>query len=158
MSVIRYKGTEYGAPTVGIQSNSTATDLDDLKVPNGQTIKSYLNTNIGTFYTATWKASSSAANSTILTNDMVLPKGRYIIDVQSPQVSSSSAIAGLKAQTGTIVKPVENVWFYLGLYNHLLTSIEVTSTTANVTLVTGFSASVTYSYTDRAYIRAIRVG
>lgn len=118
----------------------------------------YIASNIGVFYTATWKATSSSANSTILTNDMVLPKGRYIIDVQSPQVSSSSAIAGLKAQTGTIVKPVENVWFYMGLYNHLLTSIEVTSTTANVTLVTGFSASVTYSYTDRAYIRAIRVG
>ena len=33
-------------PVVEIQSDSTATDLENIKVPNGQTIKSYLNNNI----------------------------------------------------------------------------------------------------------------
>lgn len=154
-SVVSYEGYYGSMRPVSLTANRV------LYQPNSNGIiatEEYIASNIGVFYTATWKATSSSANGTILTNDMVLPKGKYIIDVQSPQVNSNTAIAGLSAKTGTIVKPVENVWFYLGLYNHLLTSIEVTSTTANVTLVTGFSASVTYSYTDRAYIRAIRVG
>ena len=46
MPAIRYKGVEYGGPSVHIQSDTTATDLEDTQVPNGQTIKSYLNNNL----------------------------------------------------------------------------------------------------------------
>lgn len=131
---------------------------NDDNLPTGSAVISYLNNNIGTFYTATWKASSSSAYGADLTNSLTLPKGRYIIDVQSPQVSSNSAIAGVACSSGTITKPVNDVWFYLGLYNHLSTTITVTSDSATVLLRTGFSASVTYSYTERGYIRAIKVG
>lgn len=46
MPAIRFKGVDYTTPTVYVQSDASATDLENTKVPTGQTIKSYLNSNI----------------------------------------------------------------------------------------------------------------
>ena len=43
MSVITFNGTDYSAPTVEVQHNPSATSLENLKVPTGGTITSYLN-------------------------------------------------------------------------------------------------------------------
>lgn len=49
MGVISKNGIDYPAPTVPIQSDNSATDLTNAAVPTGQTIKSYLNSNLGLF-------------------------------------------------------------------------------------------------------------
>ena len=157
MPVIRYKGVEYGGPSVHIQSDATATDLENTSVPNGQTIKSYLNSNIGVFYTATWKATTSTATGTVLTNDLTLPKGKYIIHGQLPTVSNTSSLYGISATSGTIVKPVTELYWGSQTYGQLVTSIEVTTSTAVVVLKTGSSGTVNFTTTGRGYLRAIRV-
>lgn len=45
MAIISHMSVDYDAPVVEVQSDSSATDLENAKVPTGQTIKSYLNTN-----------------------------------------------------------------------------------------------------------------
>lgn len=43
MPIISHMGVDYDSPNVQIQDNASATDLDNTKVPTGQTIKSYIN-------------------------------------------------------------------------------------------------------------------
>ena len=45
MSIISHMSVDYDAPVVEVQSDSSATDLENAKVPTGQTIKSYLTAN-----------------------------------------------------------------------------------------------------------------
>ena len=49
MGVISQNGIDYPVPSVPVQSNGSATDLTNASVPTGQTIKSYLNSNLGLF-------------------------------------------------------------------------------------------------------------
>ena len=46
MGLISQNGVDYPAPSVKVQSDGTATDLTNDRVPTGQTIKSYLNSNL----------------------------------------------------------------------------------------------------------------
>ena len=46
MGVISQNGIDYPVPSVPVQSNGSATDLTNAAVPTGQTIKSYLNSNL----------------------------------------------------------------------------------------------------------------
>lgn len=46
MPIISHMGVDYDSPNIQIQDNASATDLDNTKVPTGQTIESFLNTNV----------------------------------------------------------------------------------------------------------------
>ena len=46
MGVIFHKGKKYGGTGVKVQSDASATSLNPLDVPNGQTMTSYLNSNL----------------------------------------------------------------------------------------------------------------
>ena len=46
MGVISQNGIDYPVPSVPVQSDGSATDLTNAAVPTGQTIKSYLNSNL----------------------------------------------------------------------------------------------------------------
>ena len=46
MGLISQNGVDYPAPSVKVQSDGTATDLTNDRVPTGQTIKSYLNSTL----------------------------------------------------------------------------------------------------------------
>ena len=46
MGVISQNGVDYPVPPVTVQSDGSATDLTNAAVPTGQTIKSYLNSNL----------------------------------------------------------------------------------------------------------------
>lgn len=46
MGIISCMGEDYTAPEIDIQSDSSATNLIDDEIPTGQTIKSYLNSNL----------------------------------------------------------------------------------------------------------------
>lgn len=51
MGVISQNGIDYPVPSVPVQSDGSATDLTNAAVPTGQTIKSYLNSNLSNFLT-----------------------------------------------------------------------------------------------------------
>lgn len=64
MGVISQNGIDYPVPSVPVQSDGSATDLTNAAVPTGQTIKSYLNSNISNLVktATTTLAYSLAAN------------------------------------------------------------------------------------------------
>lgn len=62
MPIISHMGVDYDSPNVQIQDNASATDLDNTKVPTGQTIESYVSSNycpktptVIALNTITWK-------------------------------------------------------------------------------------------------------
>lgn len=80
MGVISQNGIDYPVPSVPVQSDGSATDLTNAAVPTGQTIKSYLNSNLGKYF--------SAQSTTVVIMDayvfypilsLSLPAGVYII-------------------------------------------------------------------------------
>ena len=66
MAVISHCGVDYTAPTVEVQSDASATSLEATKVPTGQTITSYLNSNF------LWKVVGSAVSGN---TEIALPSG-----------------------------------------------------------------------------------
>lgn len=76
MGVISQNGIDYPVPSVPVQSDGSATDLTNAAVPTGQTIKSYLNSNFGTFVFisnvySTINGYVSVVNSAIKTTSLV---------------------------------------------------------------------------------------
>ena len=49
MPIISHMGVDYDSPNIQIQDNASATDLDNTKIPTGQTIESYVNNKTGGF-------------------------------------------------------------------------------------------------------------
>lgn len=42
MPIISHMGVDYDSPNIQIQDNASATDLDNTKIPTGQTVESYI--------------------------------------------------------------------------------------------------------------------
>ena len=104
-----------------------------------------LSPNYGGIYKASWTASSSSANSTPLTEDLIIPAGTYVINCISPvaSVDFSLAIAGRYKEMNksgdsfTIIYSCdEEVTFHVS---------------------SAQSAAVTFSYTDRGSLTAIQI-
>lgn len=100
---------------------------------------------IGTIYSAPWLATESHAHSTPLTDYLVLPPGTYVITITAPNMTGSMAISGIGA-TGT-----------LAMSGATLTSLVKISDIGYFRALSAQSASVTFSYIDRGYLRAIRI-
>lgn len=107
-------------------------------------VLTYLNA-IGTVYTAAWIATESHANSTPLTEYVVIPPGTYVIALTAPNMSGSMAISGIGI-TGTLVAN-----------GSTLTSIIKISSTGYFRALSAQSASVTFSYIERGFLRAVRI-
>lgn len=111
----------------------------------------------GQFYTAQWKATSGTSN-TKLTEELELPKGKYFVHAQGPGTATANSVMNLSVTSGSVTFPAT---YCLALmttgYTQFTCSIEVTSTTAKVCLTQGSSASATYGYIDRGYLRCIRL-
>ena len=104
-----------------------------------------LSPNYGGIYKASWTASSSSANGTQLTADLIIPAGTYVINCISPvaSVDFSLAIAGRYKEMNksgdsfTIIYSCdEEVTFHVS---------------------SAQSAAVTFSYTDRGSLTAIQI-
>lgn len=103
---------------------------------------------IGTVYTFAWNKSSAGGTGTAITGEATLPAGTYIIVVQAPVISATTTmqIQGISGKYFTAQHNHETaVW--VGTFN---------SATA-IQLQMAQSGTVTFSYTDRGGMKAIRI-
>lgn len=90
MPLISHMGIDYDSPNIQIQDNASATDLDNTKVPTGQTVKAYINKNITT----------KEYSVTTTSNSYVSPFGAYAELNMSTDISTYGRIIGMYPFTG----------------------------------------------------------
>lgn len=79
MGIIFHKKKKYGGAGVKVQSDASATSLDALKVPNGQTIESYINSKFVVYPTKSFQFSNSQyATRAVSDIDSNLPNVKYL--------------------------------------------------------------------------------
>lgn len=105
MGVISQNGIDYPVPSVPVQSDGSATDLTNAAVPTGQTIKSYLNSNLGVldnggdhFYKAnvdfnTITKSGMYLNSQSVSNRPISTNHWFILIVFTPYRDANGAVS-----------------------------------------------------------------
>lgn len=107
---------------------------------------------VGSHYSATWKAASTSAANTALTNTMTLgPAGTYMITVTFPTTSAALPVKINGIASGGYL------WFHNG-GDDVKTLIAVTtSDSVQMYVRTYNSTSCTFSNTSRGKIEAIRI-
>lgn len=104
-----------------------------------------LSPNYGGIYKASWTASSSSANGTQLTENLIIPAGTYVINCISPvaSVDFSLAIAGRYKEMNKSGDSFTIIYSCDGEVTFHVSSAQ--------------SAAVTFSYTDRGSLTAIQI-
>lgn len=111
--------------------------------------------NLGTFYTYSWTAGSSNAYGQQLTQKMTLPKGVYIMIGVSPVISVAECAIALTSNK-TINTPF--VFNVVRTRTPLAYTFEITEDNTDVWIMSGGSATITYTAIGDASGRIIRVG
>lgn len=108
---------------------------------------------------AKWTAQSASAMNTALTENLTLPKGKYILTINTAIPSAGYAV-GLNVESGSVDETISAFNLFTGLRTNLTTAISVTSASATICLKSLASASVTFSGIDQYITRlvATRVG
>lgn len=98
MSIVSHMGIDYDYPTLQIQNNSSATDLDNNKVPTGQTIKSYLYRK-NDYIQFVWETVYAADEWTKIASKIIQTTATYtvIATVYFKQAVSSGTLNGNQA-------------------------------------------------------------
>lgn len=114
MGVISQNGIDYPVPSVPVQSDGSATDLTNAAVPTGQTIKSYLNSNLITKQDSVYDAGAySNANTTTIVENVCAKL------INEKDISGTYSIAftltGTSMYMGVVYlyKPAERVFGYV---------------------------------------------
>ena len=105
---------------------------------------------IGTTYTASWTATSSNGNNQRVTASLTLPAGTYIFSIKCPVVSQNTvafSIVPIGLQTGG--------WFGAGQV--VTTTIYTLAEPTTVYVATDMSQATNYTYTERGYLKAVRI-
>lgn len=105
-------------PTVEIQSDASATDLSDLKVPNGQTVKSYIRNN--TSATGTIAKHSSVTSSCTMDRTQCVKKNGWVVVSGRLHTINPKAAANLNyfsIPTGYRPKSSTVGFAYMSVYN-----------------------------------------
>ena len=147
MAVRNLTQAEYNALTTAEKNDGTIYFISD-GIPQNQGIKS--SDLIGTTYKAGWTATSSSAGSTKVTDSLTLPAGIYIITIKIPVCSANDLPFGLNISQG-----MEDVSFFRS--QDMRTFVKILTTTTTIYVDTAFSTSVTYTYTERGYLKATRI-
>ena len=106
------------------------------------------------YYSANWTATSSNASNIRLTDDMILPKGTYLIAVGSPYIQGATGLAGL--QIGTTGDLTTFVSLPVNTYTRASYIVQLSSQ-QTVYLKTQSTASVTFANTERGSLKAVRL-
>lgn len=109
----------------------------------------------GAIQTASWTASSSTATLTILTQDLTLTKGVWLILARVPEATANNTYT-FRTGSGTTDIDQQN-YFLCDSYGMGAILVTVSSDTATVRLQTGYSQSTSYSQTARGGLQAIRL-
>ena len=116
----------------------------------GNDLKAILNEVIraprqGAIYSASWKATSSSANNTQLTNDITIPAGTYILILLGP-IGSVDYSVGLAGKYKQMIKSGDA--FVIPYTCNQTVSFHASSAQ---------SAAVTFSYTERGSLTAVQI-
>lgn len=106
---------------------------------------------IGNTYTASWTATSSNANNQRVTDSITLPTGTYILSLKIPVCSQESTLAFSVDPIGMSAG---------GIYakgQTIITSVATLSAQTTIYGVTNMSHSTSYTYTERGYLKAVRI-
>lgn len=105
---------------------------------------------IGTTYTASWAATSTSGTGNRVTNNIVLPAGTYAVSLRIPIASQSAAL-----YFGLSVDSIKYGASYMnqGIGTYIVTLTQETT----IYGVTGMSNPTNYSYTERGYLKAVRI-
>lgn len=106
------------------------------------------------YYSGAWAAESSAATGTQLTEILTLPKGTYLIVVNSPYVNTANLTVALSINNTTNANTT--VTFRTGAYTQSANIVQLTAQ-STVKAISQSSASVSLTYTERGGIKAIRL-
>jgi hypothetical protein len=106
---------------------------------------------VGTVYTASWTATSTNANNVRVTNKITLPKGTYMFVLKCPVCSQEAALAFTVNPFGT----TNGGMFARG--QSVVTTVQTLSQLTEVYAETAMSQATTYTYTERAYLTAVRI-
>lgn len=98
-------------------------------------------------YTASWVATSSAANNVKLTDSLILPAGTYVVVANLPNTSTWMAVQ---------LYGVDSYYGHGQMLQHGTWIITLTQET-EIYLRTASSVSCTYSYTNRGRLTAVRI-
>ena len=107
---------------------------------------------VGTHYSATWKAASTSAANTALTNTMTLgPAGTYIVTVTFPTTNAALPCKINGIDSGGYL------WYHNGGDDVKTLIVVTTSASKQLYVRTYNSTSVTFTNTSRGKIEAIRI-
>lgn len=102
---------------------------------------------IGTFYSASWSATSTSASNARLTNSLTLPAGVYVVTLNLPN-TSTNVYAELY--------PISNHYGQAPALGSLTWVVQLASQTT-VYARTAMSTSCSYTYTERGRLTAVRI-
>lgn len=109
-------------------------------------------TNLGAYYSASWKANSTSAANTALTNTMTLGKaGTYIVTVTFP---TTNAAIGVKING---ISGTGYMWFHNGGDDTKSLILVTALDDVQLYVRTYNSTAVTFTNTSRGGISAIRI-
>lgn len=105
-------------------------------------------THIGEVYTATWTA-TSGTNGTVLTEKIKLPVGVYVFGINTPVASITPIVMGING--------VPNRYVNDNGSNSSAVVVTVTNADQEYYLTQAIGNSITYSYTARGGLTAVRI-
>lgn len=145
-NVLTFDTTPAAGSTNPVTSAGIKTAMDTL-------ITEHVNI-IGHYYTAEWMADSSSANNTQLTYEISgMPAGEYLIIGKYPECSATI----LTSLIGTNLSHRPSNYHNTVSESNFIEMVQITADGGTVKLVTNSSTSITFSYKDRGYMRAIRL-
>ena len=112
------------------------------------------NGDIGTFYFASWTASSSAANNVVLTGNITLPAGTYVVCMMVPVISTTNYALALRDTSSTTVN--DNC-IHVGIGQSSKTVVVKLTSQRTVRLMSAQSSSCTFTYKERGGLIAMRI-
>ena len=110
---------------------------------------------IGTVYEANWTASTSSANGVVLTENLSLPAGTYVVTLREPTASAAFTVAIYDTANGAD----DRYYYFPQTVGMGCSSCVVTMRTAGTLRAqSAQSGAVTFTNLARGRLTAIRVG
>lgn len=112
------------------------------------------NGDIGAFYSASWTASSSAANNVILTGNITLPAGTYIVCMMVPVISTTNYALALR---DTSNDTINDNCIHVGIGQSSKTVVVKLTSQKTVRLMSAQSAACNFTYRERGGLIVVRI-
>lgn len=109
------------------------------------------------YVTGAWTATSTSSAGTIVTENITLTKGMWVVYGQTPHVSTAMMFSFRTAEGTTDLDPNNVFQTYGAGYVSGVAIVNVTSSTVKMRIICAGSTSTTYTATERGCIKAVKV-